>query len=264
MDQATETVAPVLDQATKIVAPLVDQATKTVAPILDQATKTVAPVLDQATKTVAPVVDVAISTAAPVVQATKPAAPIDETAAPRDEHTATSPIAAPVAESPAGARHLADAGTAKAEGDPPARVTTMPTRDEAVGLQPVDDPAATPRTPRRAATQHVGAPPRERPATTPATQLPTTTPAVAAFTPPATTNVRDAQPATPPANDVAPTAPSGGFSTAAASAGSSGGVAAFAILFFLLLAPCLRYGRVRLAPAHWRPVSFVSLLERPG
>jgi hypothetical protein len=49
--------------------------------------------------------------------------------------------------------------------------------------------------------------------------------------------------------------------TAAATAAAAG---ALAILVFLLLAPCLRYGRARLAPAHWRPVVFVSLLERPG
>jgi hypothetical protein len=53
---------------------------------------------------------------------------------------------------------------------------------------------------------------------------------------------------------------SGGSATSAAA--SSAG--ALAILFILLLVPCLRYGRVELAPARWRPVLFVSLLERPG
>jgi hypothetical protein len=92
----------------------------------------------------------------------------------------------------------------------------------------------------------------------------------AAFTPiapAATTGSRHAQPAAPPAGDVAPPAPLGGIGSGIASAtggaGAPAGVA-LAILVFLMLAPCLRYGRVRLAPAHWRPVTFVSLLERPG
>jgi hypothetical protein len=62
-------------------------------------------------------------------------------------------------------------------------------------------------------------------------------------------------PAPPPVGSV------GGGSAAAAAVASS---AALAILFVLLLVPCLRYGRVVLAPARWRPVLFVSLLERPG
>jgi hypothetical protein len=55
------------------------------------------------------------------------------------------------------------------------------------------------------------------------------------------------------------------MNTAAAGAATAtaGGVA-LALLGFLLLLPCLRFSRVQLAPAHWRPVAFVSLLERPG
>jgi hypothetical protein len=37
-----------------------------------------------------------------------------------------------------------------------------------------------------------------------------------------------------------------------------------ALLTTLFCIPCMRYGRVVLAPARWRPVLFVSLLERPG
>jgi hypothetical protein len=37
-----------------------------------------------------------------------------------------------------------------------------------------------------------------------------------------------------------------------------------AVLLALCFAPCLRYGKVVLASARWRPVLFVSLLERPG
>ena len=37
-----------------------------------------------------------------------------------------------------------------------------------------------------------------------------------------------------------------------------------ALLMALFCLPCLRYGRVVLAPARSRPVLFVSLLERPG
>jgi hypothetical protein len=62
-----------------------------------------------------------------------------------------------------------------------------------------------------------------------------------------------------------PPAPAGATSSAVASAASAtAGATALAILGFLLLLPCLRYGRLRLAPARWRPVVFVSLLERPG
>jgi hypothetical protein len=38
----------------------------------------------------------------------------------------------------------------------------------------------------------------------------------------------------------------------------------FAVLLAFCFAPCLRYGKVVLASARWRPVLFVSLLERPG
>jgi hypothetical protein len=37
-----------------------------------------------------------------------------------------------------------------------------------------------------------------------------------------------------------------------------------AILMAFTCMPCLRYGRVVLAAARWRPVLFLSLLERPG
>ena len=65
--------------------------------------------------------------------------------------------------------------------------------------------------------------------------------------------------------DLPAPAPAGTAGTgAAAAAGAASAAAAMAILFFLLLVPCLRYGRVVLASARWRPVLFVSLLERPG
>jgi hypothetical protein len=38
----------------------------------------------------------------------------------------------------------------------------------------------------------------------------------------------------------------------------------FAVLLVFCFAPCLRYGKVVLTPAHWRPLLFLSLLERPG
>ena len=73
----------------------------------------------------------------------------------------------------------------------------------------------------------------------------------------AATTDMPATPATP-----APPAPSGvGFS---GSFGSSGTGFLFAVLLAFCLAPCLRYGKVALIPARWRPVLFVSLLERPG
>ena len=39
---------------------------------------------------------------------------------------------------------------------------------------------------------------------------------------------------------------------------------ALGLLLVLFSLPCLRYGTLRLTPARWRPVLFVSLLERPG
>jgi hypothetical protein len=69
-------------------------------------------------------------------------------------------------------------------------------------------------------------------------------------------------PATPATPAPPAPAPSGvGFS---GSFGSSGAGFLFAVLLAFCLAPCLRYGKVALIPARWRPVLFVSLLERPG
>ncbi len=60
----------------------------------------------------------------------------------------------------------------------------------------------------------------------------------------------------------APAGPSGiGFSGSFAPPGTA---SFLAVLLALCLAPCLRYGKVVLMPARWRPVLFVSLLERPG
>ena len=71
---------------------------------------------------------------------------------------------------------------------------------------------------------------------------------------PATTTDAPASPA--------PSGPTGiGFSGSFAPP-ATGSV--LALLLALCLAPCLRYGRVVLLPARWRPVLFVSLLERPG
>jgi hypothetical protein len=53
-------------------------------------------------------------------------------------------------------------------------------------------------------------------------------------------------------------------SGASAASGAASSAGALAILFAFLLVPCVVYGRVVLAPARWRPVLFVSLLERPG
>ena len=64
-------------------------------------------------------------------------------------------------------------------------------------------------------------------------------------------------PATP-----APSGPSGiGFSGSFAPPGTA---FFLAVLLAFCLTPCLRYGKVVLMPARWRPVLFVSLLERPG
>jgi hypothetical protein len=53
-------------------------------------------------------------------------------------------------------------------------------------------------------------------------------------------------------------------SGASAASGAVSSTAGLAILSMFLLVPCLVYCRVLLAPARWRPVLFVSLLERPG
>jgi hypothetical protein len=60
-----------------------------------------------------------------------------------------------------------------------------------------------------------------------------------------------------------PTPPAGAVGSAGAGFASSG-AGALAILFVFLVVLCLRYGRVVLTPVRWRPVLFVSLLERPG
>jgi len=63
----------------------------------------------------------------------------------------------------------------------------------------------------------------------------------------------------------APTTPFGGLGGGVSGSFSPPPPAVFvALLIAFFCVPCLRYGRVVLAPARWRPVLFVSLLERPG
>jgi hypothetical protein len=58
-----------------------------------------------------------------------------------------------------------------------------------------------------------------------------------------------------------------GAGSSSAFGGSAGGWSGgFAALFvaFTALALCVAGARVSPAPARWRPVAFISLLERPG
>jgi hypothetical protein len=65
-----------------------------------------------------------------------------------------------------------------------------------------------------------------------------------------------------------PGSPGGaGAGSSSAFGGSAGGWSGgFAALFvvFTALALCVAGSRVSPAPARWRPVAFISLLERPG
>ena len=69
----------------------------------------------------------------------------------------------------------------------------------------------------------------------------------------------------PAAPTDAPSSPFGAIGTGLSGSFSPPSTALFlAILMALFCLPYLRYGKVVLAPARWRPVLFVSLLERPG
>ena len=78
-------------------------------------------------------------------------------------------------------------------------------------------------------------------------------------------HARGAKPGPAGGTDQVPPAPGGGSGSgaSASSAGTSTGLA-LGLLLVLLTLPCLRFGTLQLAPARWRPVLFVSLLERPG
>jgi hypothetical protein len=70
---------------------------------------------------------------------------------------------------------------------------------------------------------------------------------------------------TPHAPAPAPPTPTGAPGSGVSGSFSPPSTALFlALLTALIFIPCLRYGRLVLAPARWRPVLFVSLLERPG
>jgi hypothetical protein len=103
--------------------------------------------------------------------------------------------------------------------------------------------------------------PAQQPLSSPAASLPSSvqTATAGGSDRPAAASVEPA-PAAPASGGLAG---SGGFATAAAGASAAAGVAA-ALLLILVFAPCLGYGRVAVRPARWRPVLFVSLLERPG
>jgi hypothetical protein len=73
----------------------------------------------------------------------------------------------------------------------------------------------------------------------------------------------DADP--PQAAARAPSAPLGALGSGISGSFSPPSTALFlALLALLFCMPCLLYGKFVLAPARWRPVLFVSLLERPG
>ena len=62
----------------------------------------------------------------------------------------------------------------------------------------------------------------------------------------------------------APQAPLTGASGTGSGGGISFSTAFVAVLLALLLLASTRWSRLVLAPASWRPVAFVWLLERPG
>jgi hypothetical protein len=211
------------------VLPVVDTVGETLTPILDTVDQAVTPVTDTLApvlETVAPVTD----TVAPILDT------VDETLAPLVERV-NEPLAtvpAPVSQAPA---PVAAAPVAALEAPAPTPLTTVlgsgkeaPAANLASPLDPGTGTFADLLTMSR---PHVPAHPLRTDARAPHAPAPA---------PPTPTG-----------------APGPGVSGSFSPPPAGLFLALLTALFFI---PCLRYGRVVLAPARWRPVLFVSLLER--
>jgi hypothetical protein len=250
VDDVLQTVVPVVDDVLEPVVPVVDDVVQTVVPVVDDVLEPVVPVVDDVVKpvmsVVTPVLDDAVETVVPVV---------DDVVRTVDPVT---PVTAPSTASPG-----------PFAVNPPTAASTTP---RAGVRELIPGTATTPSKPARP----LGAAPATRaPHAVPGsyaglgltTAFPNQTsllrPPAGLLEGPASDAGRRGS-ASPVAAPVAPPALSGG------SAGGTGGsvppppgavglgVAALA----LLLAGC--FSRLLCAPARWRPVFFVSLIERPG
>ena len=259
VDEVADVIAPVIPAVVEPLKPVVDLVTDTIAPVIPVVIEPLKPVVDLVTDTVAPVVSIVRETPlAPVVDAVVPVAGLPD-------HTVSRPVG-PAPAAPTAPSSSPQIGS-------PVAAPLEPGTPTGLGEPAPVDPTVAAQAPAQARRNSMSSAAGGAPIASPSvasyltTVLPATTLGATLPVMPTSRN-GEPVPAPPAAGGSADSVPplNSGMSPFGAAAGPSpvppGGVAL--ALAAASLVAALLLTRFTTAPARWRSVFVVSLIERPG